>query len=193
MGVDGYYKIAHDQLDEGQFGSAVIFSPFNYRVGEVMGVEVTSAYSKDGFSAYTNFGVSRAMGKDIVSGEFQFDPAELAYIHDNWVHLDHDQLLTASAGVSYKIYNTMVYSDLLFGSGLRDGFANSDHLPSYWTMNVGISHSFDVPHFGKVTARFDIVNLLDKIYELRDGSGIGVGAPQFGARRGFYGSLSMSF
>jgi hypothetical protein len=28
--------------------------------------------------------------------------------------------------------------------------------------------------------RFDVVNILDKIYELRDGSGIGVGAPQFG-------------
>ena len=34
-----------------------------------------------------------------------------------------------------------------------------------------------------------VVNLLDKIYELRDGSGIGVGAPQFGQRRGFYGTV----
>jgi outer membrane receptor protein involved in Fe transport len=38
--------------------------------------------------------------------------------------------------------------------------------------------------------RFDIVNLFDKIYELRDGSGIGVFAPQFGARRGFYAGIS---
>jgi hypothetical protein len=32
--------------------------------------------------------------------------------------------------------------------------------------------------------RIDVVNLFDKVYDLRDGSGIGVGAPQFGARRG---------
>jgi hypothetical protein len=29
--------------------------------------------------------------------------------------------------------------------------------------------------------------------ELRDGSGIGVGAPQFGQRRGFYGTVAYDF
>ena len=38
--------------------------------------------------------------------------------------------------------------------------------------------------------RFDIVNLFDSIYEIRDGIGIGVFAPQFGARRGFFAGLS---
>ncbi len=38
-----------------------------------------------------------------------------------------------------------------------------------------------------------MVNLLDRVYELRDGSGIGVGAPQFGQRRGIYGGLSVDF
>jgi outer membrane receptor protein involved in Fe transport len=41
-----------------------------------------------------------------------------------------------------------------------------------------------------MTLRFDIVNLLDKTYVIRDGSGIGVFAPQFGARRGFYVGVS---
>jgi hypothetical protein len=36
-----------------------------------------------------------------------------------------------------------------------------------------------------------VVNLFDKIYELRDG--IGVGAPQFGQRRGFYGTVAYDF
>ena len=38
--------------------------------------------------------------------------------------------------------------------------------------------------------RFDVVNVTDNIYEIRDGSGIGVFAPQFGPRRGFYFGLS---
>jgi len=42
-------------------------------------------------------------------------------------------------------------------------------------------------------ARFDVVNLFDKIYKLRDGRGIGVGAPQFGQRRGFYGTIAYDF
>ena len=44
-----------------------------------------------------------------------------------------------------------------------------------------------------IKVRFDVVNLFDKIYELRDGSGIGVGAPQFGQRRGFYGTVAYDF
>jgi outer membrane receptor protein involved in Fe transport len=40
------------------------------------------------------------------------------------------------------------------------------------------------------TLRFDVVNLFDSVYEIRDGSGIGVFAPQFGPRRGFYVGIS---
>jgi outer membrane receptor protein involved in Fe transport len=40
------------------------------------------------------------------------------------------------------------------------------------------------------TLRFAIVNLFDKIYEIRGGSDIGVFAPQFGPRRGFYVGIS---
>ncbi len=41
-----------------------------------------------------------------------------------------------------------------------------------------------------LTLRFDVVNLFDSVYEIRDGSGIGVFAPQFGPRRGFFVGLS---
>jgi hypothetical protein len=43
------------------------------------------------------------------------------------------------------------------------------------------------------TVRFDIVNALDSIYEIRNGSGVGVFAPQFGPRRGFFAGLSQKF
>jgi outer membrane receptor protein involved in Fe transport len=36
--------------------------------------------------------------------------------------------------------------------------------------------------------RFDVINVFDKVYQIRDG--IGVGAPQFGPRRGFFAGLS---
>ena len=42
-------------------------------------------------------------------------------------------------------------------------------------------------------ARLSVINLFDKTYQLRDGSGIGVGAPQFGQRRAFYAGLTKSF
>ena len=42
-------------------------------------------------------------------------------------------------------------------------------------------------------ARLDIVNVTDNIYELRNGSGVGVNAAQYGMRLGFFGTLTYSF
>ena len=41
--------------------------------------------------------------------------------------------------------------------------------------------------------RLDAINLFDHSYQIRDGSGVGVGAPQFGQRRTFLVSLSQKF
>jgi outer membrane receptor for ferrienterochelin and colicins len=40
--------------------------------------------------------------------------------------------------------------------------------------------------------RADVFNLFDHVYEIRDGSGVGVGAPQYGQRRGFFFGISKS-
>ena len=44
-----------------------------------------------------------------------------------------------------------------------------------------------------MTVRFDVINLLDTVYPIRNGTGIGVFAPQFGPRRGFFLGVSKSF
>jgi outer membrane receptor protein involved in Fe transport len=192
VGVDGFYRKVRNLQDEGQFGNALIYSAFNYE-GRIRGVEFSAGYRKGELTAYANFSVSRAEGRNIVTGQFNFDPDELAFIANHWVHLDHDQQLTASAGASYLVAGTRVAADLLYGSGLRKGFANTEHLPSYLQVNLSASRTFTVDPIGKVEARVAVINLFDRVYELRDGSGIGVGAPQFGPRRGFFGGLTKYF
>jgi outer membrane receptor protein involved in Fe transport len=188
LGIDAYYRKIKNLQDEGQFGNALIFSAFNYGEGKIGGLEFSAAYKKNALSAYANLAVSRALGKNIVTGQFNFDPDELAYIANNWVHLDHDQVLAGSAGVSYRWGLTALSADMLYGSGLRRGFANSEHLPGYTQVNASVSHTF-----GKTDLRFTVVNLFDRVYQIRDGSGIGVGAPQFGPRRGWFTSAVWHF
>ena len=55
-------------------------------------------------------------------------------------------------------------------------------LPAYGQVNLGLSHEFKGRGWDAkpLTVRFDVVNLLDTICEIRDGSGIGVFAPQLG-------------
>jgi outer membrane receptor protein involved in Fe transport len=77
---------------------------------------------------------------------------------------------------------------------LPDGstIPNGAHLPYYAQVNLGASHVFHLDGAGTLTTRFDVINVLDKRYEIRDGTGVGVGAPQFGPRRGLFFGLSKS-
>jgi outer membrane receptor protein involved in Fe transport len=76
---------------------------------------------------------------------------------------------------------------------LRKDFANTGHLPQYWQINASVSRDFELPQLGKTNVRLALINVTDKVYEIRDGSGIGVGAPQFGPRRGVYVGLTKEF
>ncbi len=200
VGLDAYYKDARNLIDEGQFGAPIILSAFNYREGEVHGVEASASYDRGPLSLYGNAALSRAIGKDIVSSQFNFSAADLAYISNRWIHLDHDQRWTGSAGAAYTVLQrttspARLSADLVVGSGLRaDGTVpNGRALPGYYTVNLSAVQTVDVG-FGRGTQlRLDVLNLLDRIYEIRDGTGIGVGAPQFGLRRTILGGLLQRF
>ena len=193
VGLDGFYKSSHSTLDEGQFGQALILSSFNYKRGEIYGGEFTSSYDHGPFSAYGNLAYEWARGTHWSSAQFLFAPDEYAFVKNHWIFLDHDQRFTGSAGASYTWNDWKIASDFLYGNGLRHAFVNSRKLPAYETVNVSLQRRIKVTEKTSVVVRFDVVNLLDKIYELRDGSGIGVGAPQFGQRRGFYGTVAYDF
>ena len=96
-------------------------------------------------------------------------------------------------GSGHRNLRSAATADLIFGSGLRSGFANTDHLPAHVQVNVGLTHKFNTPELGKLDGRVSMINLFDKSYELRDGTGIGVGAPQYGPRRTLYVGMSKAF
>ena len=193
VGVDGFYKSSHSLLDEGQFGAALVESAFNYERGRQYGGEFTTNYDHGPFSAYGNVGWIWARGISWSSAQFLFDPDEFKFVKNHWIFLDHDQRITASLGGSYTWQDWKGAFDILYGSGLHRGFANIKTVPEYSTVNLSLQRNLKIPKIGLFKIRFDVLNLLDNVYELRDGSGIGVGAPQFGQRRGFYGTVAYDF
>jgi outer membrane receptor protein involved in Fe transport len=198
LGLDSYYRRSQNLIDEGQFGAPIILTPFNYLKGKIEGIEFTGNYAISNFTAYGNLAFQSAKGRDIESAQFNFSPQDLAYIANNYIHLDHEQRATASAGASYLWDGTRFSTDMLFGTGLRadqllaDGSSipNGAHLPTYTQFNLGVNHAFQFSGSGALTVRFDVINIFDKVYEIRNGTGVGVGAPQFGQRRGFFGGVS---
>jgi outer membrane receptor protein involved in Fe transport len=228
IGLDAYYKIAKDLIDNGQFGQALVLSAFNYEKGINEGVELSLKYTNGNFQGYGNLAVAQQRATNVVSNQYLFDNTtpladlggltEFQYIATHWVYTDHNQFVTASAGASYSFcgrpatsaemfgsagamwpnFNswcgTRLSADMIYGSGLRNGDANIGTVAPYSQFNIGIAREFLLPGDTKpTTLRFDVVNLFDSIYLIRDGSGIGVFAPQFGPRRGYYAGITKKF
>ena len=195
--ADTYYKQIANLIDEGQFGQALILSPFNYAQGYAKGLELSAIYDASQWGGFLNFAMQRAQGKNIISGQSLFGANELAYIANNYVYLDHDQTFTLSGGLHYKFDESQISTDFVSGSGLRNtpdgGAPNSGTLPSYVTANTALTHQWKTMTMGNVEGRLAVINLFDKSYLLRDGTGIGVGAPQYGARRTLYVGVMTSF
>jgi outer membrane receptor protein involved in Fe transport len=197
MGIDAYYKMAKDMIDDGQFGQAVVLTQFNWTRGYSEGGEFKLKYHNGNFNAYGNFAynITRAIGPE--SNQYLLDMDEYNYLLGHYHYTDDMQRMTGSAGVSYRWWDTTFSANMTYGSGLRAGdlsdgvVPNSLHTTPYAVVNTGIAHDFTwSPDFKPATVRFDVVNLFDQVYALRDGSGIGVFAPQYGARRGYYVGIS---
>ena len=166
--------------------------------------------------------MARQIATNPISNQFLFDNTtplpdlggltEFQYLQTHWVFTDHNQWVTASAGGTYQFCGRPARpdewmsasgadacgirfsGDMIYGSGLRDGDANISTVPPYTQFNVGLAREFLWPLDPKpMTVRFDVVNLFDTVYFIRNGSGIGVFAPQYGPRRGYFLGVSKKF
>jgi outer membrane receptor protein involved in Fe transport len=220
--IDAYYKKAKNLIDDGQFGQAFVLTAFNYAQGENVGVELSTKYKNGPFQAYGNIAVARQIAINPISNQFLFDNAtplpdlggltQFQYLQTHWVFTDHNQWVTASAGGTYQFCGRparpdewmsaadadacgiRLSADMIYGSGLRDGDANISTVPQYTQFNVGLAREFLWPLDPKpMTVRFDVINLLDTVYFIRNGSGIGVFAPQYGPQRGYFLGVSKKF
>ena len=169
LGVDAYYKLSHDLIDEGQFGAPIILTAFNYENGLQEGIEFTGSYDRGPWSVYGNAAVSRAVGENIVSAQFNFQPDELAFIANNIIHLDHDQKWTGSGGIAYTAnrdsqYPTRLSVDAIVQSGLRAStptVPNGVALPVYGVVNMSVVQKIAA----RTELRLDILNIGDDTYQ----------------------------
>jgi hypothetical protein len=124
--------------------------------------------------------------------------------HRSAQHADRpagDQLWTASAGAAYTVnmdtsHPTRFSVDALVQSGLRASTAtipNGLALPTYGVVNLSIVQKLDTGVGRGTELRLDVLNVGDAVYQIRNGTGVGVGAPQFGLRRTILAGLTQRF
>jgi outer membrane receptor protein involved in Fe transport len=192
-GLDAYYKSTRNTLDEGQFGPALILTPYNYEKGRIVGLEWSQNLKLGAFTGYMNMSLNLSQAKNIVSGQYLFDQATLQYAQNNWINVDHAQSRTLSMGGAYRLGETHLHGNVLMGTGLRSGFANTEVLPAFSVLNLGASRTLHTQELGEMELRVSLNNVLDRVYAIRDGSGIGVFAAQYGARRGLQLTATKKF
>jgi hypothetical protein len=188
---DNYFRLDRNYLDEGEFGFVPIEAPFNYSRGYGWGTENSVSYNSEHFSARLNFTVAREEDIGVDTGQFNFPPAEVAYIDNNHFILDHTALYTISGGAAYRWRNWLFTIDGLFNTGLRAGFANSESLPNVCQINLSTAREFSIPWIGKLTGRVILLNIFDRTNLIRPPSGIGVFQSAYGPRITVYNVLTI--
>ncbi len=188
---DAFFEKTKHYLDTGQFGVVPIFAPFNYIHGTIWGSETAITYHGESLSAYANLTIGRNSQQGVATGQFNFDPDELAFIDGSHIILDHQPQTGASAGVSYKLRPVTFNLDAVYSSGLR--FAEDPKLPTVLQVNVGTQLSFHVPGIGEVIDRVTVLNLLDRTNLIRPAEGIGIFQSAYGPRMTWSDTLTIPF
>jgi hypothetical protein len=162
-------RLSSDQIDDVGVGGTNLVSPYNFRDGRAGGVEGGAVLVMGSpFSAFANVSLEQAQGRGIETAQYLFSPDSLA--RNDWQTLDHVQTWTANAGATVKDGYTRLSGLVEYGSGLRTGANNNQHVPGHVRVDLTLSHQFfDAP--GKPSLAVDVVNLFDAHYPYRIANG----------------------
>jgi len=191
-GVDAFYKSSHSLLDEGQFGAALVESAFNYERGRQYGGEFTTNYDHGPSSAYGNVGWIWARGISWSSAQFLFDPNEFK--------LSRITGFSRSRPAHYCVARRFLHlADWkgAFRHPLRQwtslGFANIRPCLEYSTVNLSLQRNLKIPKIGLFRSGSMLLTCWITSTNSATAAALEFGAPQFGQRRGFYGTVAYDF
>jgi outer membrane receptor protein involved in Fe transport len=191
LSEDNYYERTRHYLDTGQFAVVPIFAPFNYGNGHMWGSELGVHYQRGRLSSYANLTIGRNWQQGVATGQFNFDPLELAFIESHAILLDHQPLVGATAGLNGTWRRFMAGIDGTYSSGLRAGFADQEQLPHVLQINLSIERTFSVPGLGTITDRLSVLDLTDRVNLIRPANGIGIFQAAYGPRRTIYDTVTV--
>lgn len=195
IGLDAFWRIAHDQLSEFQEGSPLLAKPLNYDEGRIRGVEVSMTYSEGSISTWANFSYLDARARGIATGYAYIPAAVVAYSQNHWMRPDGSQSYSGSAGVSSKFGPIRVAADMLYGSGSQRTATitspSPGHLPGYVQVDFAAVYRMDGIGERPLDIRVDLINAFDRRYQISSDSSEGI--PQWGPRRGIFVGVEQAF
>ena len=169
--LNAYYKNASNMLDDTQLLNTAISQPYNFASGFAYGAEL-SVVGKLGehFSNFLNYSYEIAEGQGISGGIFAFP--EGTDTGGGYQFLDHVQVHTANAGLTWASGGFWASASGLYGSGLRTGPDNSLSLPEHLSFDLTAGYAFSSNSwFGNWKLSADLLNALDDAYPITVANG----------------------
>ncbi len=182
VSLNFYYKDMVNVLDDGQLFNTSIAQPFNYATGYGYGLELSiQGKINEDWSEYLNYSYGVARGKGLSGGAWaSHSPAT-----DDYQLLDHVQLHTANAGVTYAKNNFWWTGQAVFGSGLPKDEEKTVFLPSHLTFDTSVGYQFNGKSWlSQIKISADVLNILDNRYPITVANGFN--GSHYAAGRQFY-------
>ena len=162
-------RLSDHQLDDVGVGNTNLVSPYNFREGKAGGIEAGAVVVLGPqLRGFANVTLERALGRGIESAQYLFSPDDVA--NPAWQILDHVQVWTANAGATYKVGFAQASALLEYGSGLRTGPANTEHVPDHVRLDLSAAYQFYAVPLHPTLA-VDLVNAFDAHYAYRLANG----------------------
>ena len=179
-----YYKSAIHMLDDAQLLNTSIAQPYNFDDGYAYGVEFSlKGKITEDISDYFNYTYEIAKGRGISGGIFAFPAGQTP--STDFQYLDHVQVGTANAGLTYAKNHVWSTVQGLYGSGLRTGQNNSISLPSHLTFDATLGYEFHGDSWlSKFKLSGDVLNIFNNVYPITIANGFN--GSHYAAGREFY-------
>ena len=183
-----YYKDATNMLDDTQLLNTAIAQPYNFAKGYAYGLELSvKGEISDHWTEYLNYSYEIAKGYGISGGIFAFPSGQQP--QNNWKFLDHVQVQTANAGVTYREDRFWWTTQGLYGSGLRTDPNNGTSLPAHFTFDTTIGYEFrGDAWYSRFKISGDILNIFDNVYPITIANGFN--GSHYAAGRQFFVRVS---
>jgi len=183
--LSAYYKTEKDVIDDEPLGNTQITIPINVEKGYVRGLEaaVDLPLSKQ-VSAYANFARSWARAAGAISGGV----ADTGDPSSDYFPVDHDQLDTASVGLSYDHAGTFASLDGEYGSGFpyQDDSGAFRRVSPHFIFNGAIGGTVK-----NIQAAITVSNILNHGYVIKQAGTFS--DQEYGAGRIYGARLTFSF
>lgn len=164
-----YYKDAVNMLDDSQLLQTSIAQPYNFARGFAQGIEISLAGQIDAnWSDFANYAYEDARGQG-QSGGFFLPGADASAPYQ---FLDHVQLNTANAGLTYRTDAWWATLTGLYGSGLRTRSDNGGALPAHTTFDFTAGYAFRSDDWlARWKVSCDVLNIGDNAYPITIANG----------------------